>query len=161
VTAITAAGFTCCRGWLVWLGTQGYLLYNFVIYAFGVHFNPLFLVYSATLGLCFYATVFSVRLIPAAQIAQVYGARAPRKTIAILFFLLAVSTAAFDLREDIGANLSGRIPQSISDVNQPVNFVHVLDLVFLLPSLCISAVLLWRGNPATRWRRYFWRCWRS
>ena len=29
---------------LVWLGTLGYLLYNFVLYAFGTHFNPLFLV---------------------------------------------------------------------------------------------------------------------
>src|SRR5215472_3491753 len=46
---------------LVWLGTLGYLLYNFVLYAFGVHFNPLFLVYCATLSLCLYATVFSVQ----------------------------------------------------------------------------------------------------
>ncbi|HXX17336.1 MAG TPA: hypothetical protein VEJ47_20710 [Candidatus Eremiobacteraceae bacterium] len=133
---------------LVWLGAQGYLLYNFVIYAFGVHFNAFFLVYSATLGLCFYATVFSLRFIPAGQIAQAYRPRAPRKTIAILFFLLALSTAAFDLREDLSAILSGRVPQSIADTNEPVNFVHVLDLVFLLPALCISATLLWRRRAA-------------
>jgi hypothetical protein len=133
---------------LVWLGTQGYLLYNFVIYALGVHFNALFLVYCATLGLCFYATVFSLPFIPIGQIAQAYGPRAPRKTIAIVFFVLAIPTAAFDLREDIAAILVGRVPQSVIEANQPVNFVHVLDLVFLLPALCITAILLFRRKAA-------------
>jgi len=133
---------------LVWLGTQGYLFYNFVIYAFGVHFNALFLVYLATLGLCFYATIFSVPFIPLERIAQAYGPRAPRKTIAIVFLVLALSTAAFDLREVIPAILAGRVPESAIAVNEPVNFVHVLDLVFLLPSLCITASLLFRRKPA-------------
>ena len=133
---------------LVWLGTQGYLLYNFVIYAFGVHFNALFLVYSATLGLCLYATVFSIPSIPTEQIAWTYGPRALRKTIAVMFLLLTVSTAAFDLREDIPAIVAGRVPQSAIQFNIPVNFVHVLDLVFLLPTLCITAILLLRRKPA-------------
>ena len=133
---------------LVWLGTQGYLLYNFVIYAFGVHFNALFLIYCATLGLCFYATVFSARLVPIGQIAEVYGPRAPRKTIAIVFLWLAVSTAYPDLRDDIAAILAGRVPQDIIEANQPVNFIHVLDLAFLLPGLCITAILLFRRKAA-------------
>ena len=133
---------------LVWMGTQGYLLYNFVIYALGVHFNPLFLIYCATLGLCFYATVFSVPFIPVGQIAQSYGPRAPRKTIAIIFFALPISTAFSELREDIVAILAGRIPQSVVDATTPVNFIHVLDLVFLLPSLCITAILLLRKRAS-------------
>jgi len=133
---------------LVWLGAQGYLLYNFVIYTLGVHFNALFLVYCATLGLCFYATVFSVPFIPIEQIAQAYGPRVPRKTIAIVFLVLAIPTAAFDLREDIAAILTGQVPQSVIQANDPVNFVHVLDLVFLLPALCITAILLFRRKAA-------------
>jgi hypothetical protein len=133
---------------LVWLGTQGYLLYNFVLYAFGVHFNPLFLVYLATLGLCLYATAFSVPLISLEQIAQAYAPRAPRKTTAIVFFILAIPSAAFDLREDIAALLAGRVPQSAIEMNQPVIFFHVLDLAFLLPALCITAILLFRRKAA-------------
>jgi hypothetical protein len=133
---------------LIWMGTQGYLLYNFVIYALGVHFNPLFIVYSATLGLCFYATIFNLRFIPIEQIAQSYGPRAPRKTIAIVFFWLALSTAFVELREDIVAILAGRIPQSVVDATTPVNFIHVLDLVFLLPSLSITAILLLRKKAS-------------
>jgi len=133
---------------LVWLGTQGYLLYNFVIYAFGVHFNALFLVYCATLSLCLFATVFSIPFVPLEQITQTYGPRAPRKTIAIVFLVLAIQTAAFDLRADIAAILAGRVPQDIIDANQSVNFIHVLDLGFLLPALCITAILLFRRKAS-------------
>ena len=133
---------------LAWLGTQGYLLYNFVIYAFGVHFNALFFVYCATLGLCLYATVFSLRFVPLEQIAQTYGPRAPRKTVAVVFLVLAIATTAFDLPEDIAATLAGRLPQMATAANLPVPFVHVLDLVFLLPALFIAAILLFRRKAA-------------
>ena len=133
---------------LVWLGTLGYLLYNFVIYAFGVRFNALFLIYAATLSLCLFAAVFSLPLISLDQIALTYGPRAPRKTIAIVFLALAISTAFFELRDDIAAILAGRVPQDIINSNLPVNFIHVLDLGFLLPALCITAILLFRRKAS-------------
>lgn len=133
---------------LVWLGALGYLLYNFVIYAFGVRFNPLFLVYCATLSLCLYATVFSVRFISLEQVAQTYGPRALRKTIAVVFLYLAASTAFLELRSDIAAILAGQIPKDVTDASTPVDFIHVLDLGFLLPGLCITAILLLRRKPS-------------
>jgi len=136
------------RARLVWLGTLGYLLYNFVLYAFGVHFNALFLVYCATLSLCFYATVFCLPLIPLEQIVQTYSPRAPRKTIAIVLLAIAVLFAAFDLGEDIPALLAGRVPQSVTQVNLPVSFIHCLDLIFLLPGMCITAYLLFRRKAS-------------
>jgi len=129
---------------LVWLGAQGYLLYNFVLYAFGAHFKALVFVYWATLGLCFYATVFSLPVLSLAQIAQAYAPRAPRKSTAILFLLFALPSAALDLREDIAALLAGQVPPSAVAMNQPVIFFHVLDLAFFLPALCIAAILLLR-----------------
>jgi len=133
---------------LVWLGTLGYLLYNLPLYAFGVHFNALFLVYCATLSLCLYATVFSVPFIPLEQTAQTYNPRAPRKTVGIVFLVLALLFAAFDLSEIIPAILAGRVPKSAIQTNTPVNFVHVLDLTFLLPALCIAAFLLFRRKAS-------------
>ena len=151
VPVLLASGILAYRGSvaarLVWLGTQGYLFYNFVIYAFGVHFNALVFAYCATLGACFYATLFSLPFIPLDQLARTY-ARAPRKTVSIVFLLLALPTAFFDLREDVAALVSGTIPPSIMAANEPVNFVHILDLAFLLPALCITAVLLFRRMPA-------------
>ncbi|MGO9775341.1 MAG: hypothetical protein ACLQGT_15690 [Terracidiphilus sp.] len=133
---------------LVWLGTLGYLLYNFVLYAFGVHFNPMFLVYCATLSLCFYATVFSLPLISLEQIAQTYSPRAPRKTTAIVLLVIAILFAVFDLGEDIPALLAGRVPQSVIQVDLHVSFIHCLDLIFLIPGMCITAYLLFRRKAS-------------
>ena len=133
---------------LVWLGTQGYLLYNLVIYALGVHFNPLFLVYCATLSLCLYATLFTLPFISLEQIAQAYGPHAPRKIIGVVFLVIAIQTAATDVREDITAIVAGRVPQSVTEATTPVNFIHVLDLAFLLPALCVTAILLFRKRAS-------------
>ncbi|HVN94714.1 MAG TPA: hypothetical protein VMT38_13520 [Terracidiphilus sp.] len=152
VPVLLTSGIMAFRGSaparLIWLGTQGYLFYNFVIYAFGVHFNAMVFVYCATLGLCFYATIFSIPLISLEQVAQAYAPHAPRKTIASTFLVLVLPTVIFDLREDVGALMDGIVPQSIVAANQPVNYVHILDLAFLLPSLSIAAVLLLRRKPA-------------
>lgn len=133
---------------LIWLGTLGYLLYNFVLYAFGVHFNVLFLVYCATLSLCFYATVFSLPFISLEQIAQTYCPGALRKTIAMLLIVMGILFAAFDLGEDIPALLAGRIPASVTQMNLPVSFVHALDFIFLIPGMGITAFLLFRRKPS-------------
>ena len=42
-------------GRVIWLGALGYLWYAYTTYAFGVLWNPLFLVYTALLGLTTYA----------------------------------------------------------------------------------------------------------
>jgi len=129
---------------LVWMGVLLYLLYNFVLYTLAVHFNPLFLVYCGVLGLSFYALIGSLPGLPVEETAQSYGSRAPVKTVAWVFFLLAAVTAAGWLREIIPALLAGRVPQSARDVGLPTNPVHVLDLSLLLPGLVITAILLLR-----------------
>jgi hypothetical protein len=152
VPILVVSGIRAYRGStparLVWLGTLGYLIYNFVLYAFGVRFNALFLVYCATLSLCLSATVFGVSFIPLGEVARAYDPRAPRKTIAIAFLLLALAYAAFDLREIVPALLSGRGLQSAAQAGTPVNFMYVLDLAYLVPAMCIAAVLLLRRKAS-------------
>jgi hypothetical protein len=152
VPVLLISGITAYRGSvparLVWLGVQGYLFYNFVIYALGVRFNALFLVYCATLSLCLYATIFSVPFVPLERIVRVYSARAPRKTIAVVFFIVAIQTAVIEVRGDIAAIMAGQVPKDVIDASTPVDFIHVLDLAFLLPGLCITAILLLRRKAS-------------
>src|SRR5262245_461030 len=49
------AGRGSIRAWLVWLGLLFYVTYSYLLYAVFVHFNSLFLVYVAVLGLSFWA----------------------------------------------------------------------------------------------------------
>jgi hypothetical protein len=141
---------------LIWLGAQGYLLYNSVIYALGVHFNALFLVYCATLSLCFYATVSSLPLIRLDRVAETYRTHVPRKTIAIVFLILAIQTAVFELPDDIAAIMAGRVPKDIVDANTPVNFIQVLDLGLSCPAYALRQFFCCVGKRrATRLHQFF------
>src|SRR5436190_1154588 len=48
------------KAFLVWIGILIALIYPYIIYAFAIHFNSLFLVYVAIVGLSFYTLVGSL-----------------------------------------------------------------------------------------------------
>lgn len=140
------------RARLVWLGMLGYTLYSYILYAFYVRFNSLFLVYVATLALTLYTFIGAITTTDhlAVREAVLSHRKNPAKfrrrnavvlfTIAGLFYLLWLS-------EIIPALLAGVTPQSILDNGLPTNPVHVLDLSFLLPGLIITGILLLKDHP--------------
>jgi len=132
------------RALLIWAGTLGYLTYNFMIYAFDVHFNPMFLGYCAVLGLSFYGLMMVREFLSPDEVAKTFGHGAPRRLIAATFLFIGVSAAVNEGKEILAAIRSGQTPPSIIDTGQFTNPIHVLDLCFLLPALVIAAVLLLR-----------------
>lgn len=119
-----------------------YALYSYILYAFTLHFNELFLLYCATLGLAFFgflewwnAMKCEVRRIKLPNEVFSKGAAGFQITIAVLFLILWLS-------EIIPAQINGTIPKSIADSGLITNGVYVLDLSILLPALVVSAVLL-------------------
>jgi len=129
---------------LVWSGVLLYLLYAYVIYAFDVHFNSLFLVYVAILGLSFYVLVGSVIHMHLNDLSATFSANTRAKAVSIFLFILGSVFALLWLREEIPALLTGTIPLSDTEVNMPTNPVHVLDLAFFLPGVFLTALLLWK-----------------
>lgn len=132
---------------IVWMGTLVYLLYEFALYCFAVHFSALFLVYTTGLGLSFYAAVGSLSSLDPAEIASRYGSRVPIKTMAGGLFVLAVATAASWLKEIVPAILAGVVPPSISEAGQITSPVYVLDLAIVLPAFVVAGVQLLRRKP--------------
>ena len=134
------------RAALVWLGTLFYLVYAYVVYAMAVHFNELFLVYVAALGLSSYAVMWSVDRLrvdnqdyphPSAHRLAGYTAIA----IGVLFGLLWLS-------ELVPATFSGEVPQSALDAGLWVNPIHVIDLAVLLPAFVIAGYLTVRRKAS-------------
>lgn len=126
-------------------GAYGYAVYELLIYAFAVHFGPLFLLYCATLGGASFALIALVGELRA-------RARALDRGAAHLAggFLIAVGVlfALLWLGEDVPALLRHQAPASLDEVGLATNPVHVIDLSFLLPLHVIVGVLAWRGRPA-------------
>ncbi|HVW24496.1 MAG TPA: hypothetical protein VHC69_03970 [Polyangiaceae bacterium] len=120
------------RAAILLAGGASYVLYEFVIYAFAVHFNAVFLVYCATLGLSFFSTIaaigFASRLPP-----PVPWSNRRRGLVGGFLVLLGAMFAATWLAEILPALAKGTTPSSIIQAGLMTNPVHVMDLSIVLP----------------------------
>ena len=135
------------RARLLWLGALGYLVYAYGMYALGVRWNRLFLVYVALFGLSLFALLIGLVRTGAAEIRAALTRRAPVWSVAAYLTLVAVLVAAMWLVEELRALLNGTVPPSVVQFESPTNIVHVFDLGVVLPAMLVVAVQLLRDRP--------------
>ncbi len=137
-----------CKGslkaFLLWIGVLIALIYSYVIYAFAIHFNSLFFVYVAILGLSFYTLVGSLMRLHLESLQPAFATITRARPASIFLLIVAFLFYFLWLSEDIPALLAGKIPQSVIENGLLTNPVHVLDMGLLLPAFIITAILLWR-----------------
>ena len=148
---VLVLGWRAHRGhlaaYLGWVGCVAFTVYNYAIYAFSIHFGPLFLVWVGVLGLSIFALIGSLATVDTRAIKACFAGRPLRwpawflVLVAALFTLLWLSQILPDL-------LAPRPSRSASELNVPTNPVHVLDLAFFLPAAATTGVLLMRRH---RW----------
>jgi hypothetical protein len=136
---------------LLLAGALAYALYSLVLYAFFVHFGPLFPVYTAALGLAFYALVTLAFALAADGPAARFGPRAPARTVGA--FTAAIGAAFYPLwlAEVVPALASGSIPKSVIEAGLVTNPVHVLDLGVVLPAFVAGGLALFARRPLGWW----------
>jgi hypothetical protein len=131
----------------------GYLnsLYTFVIYALGMHFNAMFLVYCAALGASVFGLAGVVRKLGRCDVASWHFA--PRETRVAAYFLIAIGMVfGFAWLSDVlPALFWGRVPASIAEAGTPTNPVYVIDLSVVLPLHLVAGVALLRGRAIGKW----------
>ena len=135
------------KAFLAWMGILLALIYSYVIYAFAVHFNSLFLVYVAIVGLSFYTLAGSLIRLHLDSLQPYFVANSKARLVSVFLLLVAVLFYLQWLGEDIPALLAGKIPQSVMEAGLLTNPVHVLDLGLYLPAMIITSILLWRRKP--------------
>lgn len=134
------------RALLVLAGGLLFVLYEFVIYAFSLQFNRLFLLYCATLGVSFFTLIgVGVRLF---RDEMRSSARRPPQRLAGTFLIaVAVIFSALWLADIVPALVQGTAPKSIAEAGTATNPVYVMDLSIVLPLHFIGGVALVRGRP--------------
>lgn len=147
---VTALVFTL-RGNLIALmvlgGSVFFVLYSYILYAFGVHFNGLFLVYCTVLGTSLYGFLVCITELNELQVQRWLGERAPIRSIGIFFLVVAVIFYLLWFKDVVPAILTDTIPTTVADNDLLVNPVHVLDIAVALPGLIVTAILLLRKHP--------------
>jgi hypothetical protein len=130
----------------IWAGTNLYLVYIFVIYAFDVHFNVLFYGYCLGLGFSFYSMIYFLYSEMFSPEPDQQEITATTRTISVYFIATAILFYILWLSDILTAMLYNTVPGSLSAAGLPTNPVHVLDLAIILPALCGTGILLWRGH---------------
>lgn len=130
----------------LWRGLMLYVIYSFVLYAFFMHFNILFPLYVAVLGLSFFALVTNTIRIDRGRAAHYFVDTFTRRSVSAFLVVISLAFAGLWLNEIVPALIAGTTPWSALHMGFPVNPVHVMDLAIMLPGMVMVAVLLWRNN---------------
>jgi hypothetical protein len=125
-----------------------YAAYELVIYAFGVHFNALFLLYCGALGLALFALVLVGASVLRAPPDPWPATGIPVRTVAGFLFGTGALFAFLWLAEILPALANGALPASVETARLPTNPVHVMDLSTILPAQIAAAGLVLRRRPA-------------
>jgi hypothetical protein len=142
-----AASRGSLRAYLGWTGILVYTAYSYAIYAFDVHFGPLFLVWVAVFGLSIYALIGGLGSLDPVRISSKFLDRTPaRSTSAVLIGIGSVFYLLW-LSEIIPPIVTGTVPEALTEAGLPTNPVHVLDLALFLPGAVLAGVLLARRRP--------------
>jgi hypothetical protein len=146
VVTLLVSAWWCRRGShaaaLVWLGTLFYFVYAYLVYAMAVHFNYLFLVYVAVLGLSSWALLMTTNGLRLRGVDVPSGRRLGGGTLVALGVLFA----ALWLADIVPALLSGDVPPSVEEAGLWVNPIHVIDLAVVLPGFVVCGVLALRRD---------------
>ncbi len=138
------------RAFLIWQGTLFYLVYAFMIYAFALHFNVLFLAYVGVLGCSAYAWAGALLRQPF-HAMESRGSSRGRTRAGWILMLIGVLFGLLWLAEIIPALVYETLPASMTEAGLIVNPVHVIDLAIVLPAMIISGRWLQRGKRAGDW----------
>ncbi|WP_256290836.1 hypothetical protein [Halobellus inordinatus] len=131
------------RGYVVWLGVTGYLLYTYASYALLTAFNELYLVYVALFGLTLFTLIGGIARIDPTDLEEAFDDHPVRGYVA--FQLLVAGLVALMWLAEVGpASLTGTRPPSIAETTLPVPVIQSLDLGVVVPSFALSAAFLWK-----------------
>ncbi|WP_328326047.1 hypothetical protein OHA70_37080 [Kribbella sp. NBC_00382] len=134
------------RAYLCWLGFVAFTVYNYAIYAFSIHFGPMFPLWVAVLGLSLFALIGGLSTLDTAAVKEQFRDRA-EPLPAWFLIVVAAAFAILWLSEIVPNLLAGDPLASATEWRVPTNPVHILDLAFFLPAALASGVLLLRRHP--------------
>lgn len=134
------------RGYVVWLGVTGYLLYTYASYAFMTTFNELYLVYVTLFALTLYTFVGGMVRFDATALKDAVGDHSVASYVWFLW-LAAVAVGVMWLADLVPAMLAATVPAVLVGTGLPTPVIQSLDLAVLVPAFVLSAYWLRHRQP--------------
>lgn len=144
ITALVFAAHGSRRAGLIWLGSLGYMLYNYIFYLYGAAFNSFFLVCVALFSLSSYALVLALMKTDVEAISRLFNERTPVNWIGGFMLFFAVPWSMLEVSRALNFVFTGQLPQDIVVTCHPTGVVYATDLSLLMPAMILGGVLLFQ-----------------
>lgn len=144
VISMTLARRGSLRAQLTWAGALTYIAYNAVIFAFAAAFNPLFLLYVATLSLAVWSLGALLTQTDVDTIRAHFAEKTPVRFFAGYLAIISLLFLMTWLKQIIPAMFDPAAPAFLAGTIMLTSPVHVLDLGFLLPLGFLGTIWLWQ-----------------
>ena len=144
VGSLVLAAHGSLRARVLWLGLLGYVVYYYAIFAYGVRFNPLFLVYVALFGLGLFSLPLVLRQIVVDALPARFAPTLPVRAISGFLVFIAIGFTAVWLADILPATFSNGTPASVQTLQAPANAIEVNDLAVALPLMVLAGAWLWQ-----------------
>lgn len=131
------------RAELVWFAGLAYGVYNYGYFALGAHLNPLFPVFILLFVACTWTLILALASADAERIGAHFGAKVPVRTVAGYMAFTGIGLGIAWLAQWAAYVFAGTVP-SVGE--GPFRLVAVMDLSFMVPTMLVGCVLLWRRN---------------
>ena len=130
------------RGHLILTGTLAYFLYTYLTYAFGLAYNPLFLIYIAIASLTLFAFILAIRSIDVEALPGLFSHRLPLRMIAGFEIALATLFLLLWLGRILPPLFSGGPTFGLESYTTLV--IQAIDLIAVVPGFALAGILIWR-----------------
>lgn len=128
-------------GLLLWPGLLLYVVYIYLIFAFGVPFGATYPLYLILVALGAYTLIALVASIDAKGVRKGLAGAAPARPGGAVLIVLAVLFVAIQVPEIVGAIATRRAMEGL----ELAPFVG--DVIVLLPAWLIGGIMLWQREP--------------
>ena len=132
----------------LWIGDILFIIYSFLIYAFMVHFNQMFIFYVAILGISTYLLIFNLIRFDFSKVKTLFKEDWSRKTVAKTLIGLGVVFYLIWLKDALPNAINGTLPKSVIEAGLFTNGVYVIDMALCLPLLIIAGIYLLKKKTA-------------
>jgi len=129
---------------LIWMGTLWYMVYNYIFYMYGAAFNKFFLLYVFIFTLSVVSLILALMKTDIQLLAQRISSKAPVKWISGFMLFFAFFIGSLWLAQALSFVFTNEIPASITQTSHPTGVVYATDLSFLVSTLIVGAILLWK-----------------
>lgn len=135
-----------CLYRLIWMGTIGYTLYNYMFYLYGAAFNSFFLLYVLLLALSIYTLIMMLVEIDINDYRVWFNNALPKKRVSGFMFTFVIVLGGLWTLMTVSYLFTKKVPAHVIQTGHTTAVVFATDLTLLISTMLASGIMLWRGK---------------